>query len=123
MIAPSQAPTPAFTSPVAPRYAPRLAELLTLDQAAAYLGLHANTVRRYIREGKLAAFRSRESIHDLDRGVGAFCTEACCRGTEFEGLTFSPAPTRLTFRRTKTPRVRWQLSSWRLEIEGTTRLT
>jgi excisionase family DNA binding protein len=49
-------PTPAFTSPVAPRYAPRLAELLTLDQAAAYLGLHANTVRRYIREGKLAAF-------------------------------------------------------------------
>jgi len=56
MIAPTQAPTTAFTSPVAPRYAPRLAELLTLDQAAAYLGLHANTVRRYIREGKLAAF-------------------------------------------------------------------
>ena len=54
MIAPT--PTTAFTSPVAPRYAPRLAELLTLDQAAAYLGLHANTVRRYIREGKLAAF-------------------------------------------------------------------
>jgi len=49
-------PTTALTSPVAPRYAPRLAELLTLDQAAAYLGLHANTVRRYIREGKLAAF-------------------------------------------------------------------
>jgi len=56
MIAPTQAPTAAITSPVAPRYAPRLAELLTLDQAAAYLGLHANTVRRYIREGKLAAF-------------------------------------------------------------------
>ena len=44
------------SSPVAPRYAPRPAELLTLDQAAAALGLHSNTIRRYIREGKLAAF-------------------------------------------------------------------
>ena len=56
MIVPTQAQTVAMTSPVAPRYAPRLAELLTLDQAAASLGLHSNTIRRYIREGKLAAF-------------------------------------------------------------------
>jgi excisionase family DNA binding protein len=59
MITPTLTPTltaAALTSPVAPRYAPRFTELLTLDQAAAYLGLHANTVRRYIREGKLAAF-------------------------------------------------------------------
>jgi len=54
MIAPTL--TAAFTSPVAPRYAPQLTGLLTLDQAAVYLGLHSNTVRRYIREGKLAAF-------------------------------------------------------------------
>ena len=50
----ASAPTP-IPSPVAPRYAPRSAELLTLDQAAAHLGLHAGTVRRYIREGRLAA--------------------------------------------------------------------
>ena len=52
MIAPAQT----VTSPVAPRYASRLSGLLTLDQAAASLGLHSNTIRRYIRERRLAAF-------------------------------------------------------------------
>jgi excisionase family DNA binding protein len=59
MITPTPIPAAtaaALTSPVAPRYAPRFTELLTLDQAAASLGLHSNTVRRYIREGRLAAF-------------------------------------------------------------------
>ena len=73
MIAPTQAPATAFTSSVAPRYAPRLAELLTLDETAAYLGLHANTVRRYIREGKLVAFavgnRYTISTEELERFI------------------------------------------------------
>ena len=77
MITPT--PTPALatalTSPVAPRYAPRFTELLTLDQAAAYLGLHSNTVRRYIREGKLAAFAvGNKYVISIDE-VGRFVQE------------------------------------------------
>ena len=37
---------------------------LTIQEAADYLAVHQNTVRRYVREGKLSAYRS-GGIRDL----------------------------------------------------------
>ncbi len=40
-----------------PAGGPRVPELLSVDEAAGFLGVHAQTVRNYIRAGKLPAYR------------------------------------------------------------------
>jgi excisionase family DNA binding protein len=45
------------SEPLVPSEAPELRDLLTVEQAAGYLQLSASSIRGYIRQGKLKAFR------------------------------------------------------------------
>jgi excisionase family DNA binding protein len=58
------------------RHAPGLErEILTVEQAAAFLQVHKMTVYRYIREGRLPAVRLGKMYRLFSRDVEAFLQE------------------------------------------------
>lgn len=78
---------PHDTLPQDPTLSPDLADTLTLREAAALLARHPQTVRRYIREGRLAATQTqgrygeehridRSSLEDLARELGVSISDS-----------------------------------------------